>query len=274
MDEDVVVGPARLAAVDVGRRRGGGAVALARGRLAGGVALAQVDAEEVHHRLLLGDLHLLAHAGGLALDDGGEDADRGVQPRAGVGQAADGLGRRAVGRAGHAHGARHRLGDPLEALVVRVRPAAAEALHGGRDQPRVERVQRLPAEAEPVHRARAHVLDQHVGGLHQVEEHGAPALRLQIERDALLARVEQQEEPRVLAALVGERGAAGLAGGRLDLDDLRPEPRQHLGAARSRFVLGQVEDTNPVEGLGHDREPPAMSCTPRTARSSRAPWSR
>jgi hypothetical protein len=37
-----------------------------------------------------------------------------------------------------------------EALVLRVRFGAAEALHRGQDEPRVERVQRVPAEAEPV----------------------------------------------------------------------------------------------------------------------------
>src|SRR5262245_66479983 len=79
-----------------------------------------------------------------------------------------------------------------------------------------------------------------------------PIWRLQIERHALLAGVQQEEEPRVLAALVAERGAAGLARGRLDLDHVGAEPREHLGAARARFVLGQVEDADSVESLGHE----------------------
>jgi hypothetical protein len=76
-------------------------------------------------------------------------------------------------------------------------------------------VERLPAEAEAIHRARPHVLDQHVGALHQIEEHRAPTLGFQIQRDALLAGVEQQEEPRVLAPLADAEirkwfAAAGL----------------------------------------------------------------
>ena len=251
VDEHVIVRAAGAAAIDVGRRGRRRAVALARRRLAGGVALAQVDAEQVHHRFLLGDLDLLAHARRVALDDRGEDADGRVQAGAGVGETADGLRRRAVGRARHAHRARHRLRDPLEGLVLGVGPGAAEALHGGGDEARVELLQRLVAEAEALHRAGAHVLDDDVRRLDEGLEHRAPARRLQIERHALLVGVQQQEEPRVLAALVGERGAAGLASGRFDLDDVGAQPRQHLGAGRAGFVLGQVEDANAVEGLGH-----------------------
>src|SRR5205807_5496026 len=100
VDEHVIVRAAGAAAIDVGRRGRRRAVALTRRRLAGGVALAQVDAKQVHHRFLLGDLDLLAHARRVALDDRGEDADGRVQAGAGVGEAADGLRRRAVGRAG------------------------------------------------------------------------------------------------------------------------------------------------------------------------------
>src|SRR5437667_60528 len=58
-------------------------------------------------------------------------------------------------------------------------------------------------------------------------------------------------EPVILAALVGQRGAALLAGGRLDLDDISAEPREHLRGARSRLVLRQIENANPIESLRH-----------------------
>src|SRR4029453_11536832 len=51
-----------------------------------------------------------------------------------MGEAPDGLGGRAIGRARHTHRAGHRLGDPLEALVVLIGPARAEALPGGGDE--------------------------------------------------------------------------------------------------------------------------------------------
>src|SRR5262245_64709516 len=70
-----------------------------------------------------------------------------------------------------------------------------------------------------------------------------PIWRLQIERHALLAGVQQEEEPRVLAALVAERGAAGLARGRLDLDHVGAEPREHLGRSE--------EHTSELQSLRH-----------------------
>src|SRR3972149_2859286 len=97
-----------------------------------------------------------------------------------------------------------------------------------------------PPAPEPLHRARPHVLDDDVGALRQLLEDRAAARRLEVERHALLAGVQQEEEPRVLAALVREHRAAGLAARRLDLDDVGPEPRGHLGTARPRLVLGQV----------------------------------
>ena len=175
VDEDVVVRPAGTAAVDVRRRRRRRAVALARGRLAGGVGLAQVDAEQVHHGVLLGDLDLLAHAGGLALDDGGQDADGGVQSRAGVGEAADGLGRRAVGRARHAHGARPWPGRSTRSSCSprtarrRRSPSPRRAMRRGFSCWR-----RLVAEAQAVHHARRPCSRRRTSAdLHQLLEHGA-----------------------------------------------------------------------------------------------------
>src|SRR5207302_5011753 len=48
-----------------------------------------------------------------------------------------------------------------------------------------------------------------------------------------------------------ERAPPRLATRRLDLDDVGAEPREHLGAARPRFVLREVEDDDPVERLAH-----------------------
>src|SRR2546426_478913 len=99
----------------------------------------------------------------------------------------------------------------------------------------------------------------------------APAIRFQIERDALLVRVQQQEEPGVLAALVGERRAPLLTRRRLDLDDVGAEPPQHLGGAWARLVLGQIEDADPLESFRHQvlRQPRSATALPgRVARGA------
>src|SRR5262249_25254144 len=75
------------------------------------------------------------------------------------------------------------------------------------------------------------------------------------ERDALLVGVQEEKEPRVLAPLVRQRGAPRLAAGRLDLDDLGAQPREHLRAGGAGFVLGEIEDADSVEGLGHVGSP-------------------
>ncbi len=67
------------------------------------------------------------------------------------------------------------------------------------------------------------------------------------------------------------KAIGGLAGGRLDLDDLRAEPGEHLGAGGPRFVLGQVEDADAVEGLGHGVRLPLTWCRPRSAPSAPGP---
>src|SRR5262249_12975244 len=232
----VVVGAAGTAAIDVRRTRRRRSVALARRRLAGDVALAQMNPQQIDHGFLLSDFDLLTNARRLPLYDRGEDADARVQPGARVGETADGLGRRAVGVAGHAHRTGQGLCDPFERLVLRVRSGAAEAFHRRGDDARIELAQRLVPETQPVHRARAHVFDHDVRRLHEILEHLASARRLEVERDALLVRVQQHEEPRVLTTLVGQREAAGLAAWRLDLDDLGPQPREHLRARGAGFV--------------------------------------
>ena len=143
------------------------------------------------------------------------------------------------------------LGDHLEALVVGVRPAAAEALDRGRDDPRIDPTKVLVPEPEPLHRARAKVLDEDVGALDHPRENGAPFGRFEVERHALLVAVQQQEEPGIEVGPLRQCAAPRLTPWRLDLDDVGAEPRQHLGATRPSLVLREVEHHDPVERLGH-----------------------
>src|SRR6185295_18163913 len=99
----------------------------------------------------------------------------------------------------------------------------------------------------------------------------AAAGRFEVQRHALLVRVQQHEEPGVLALLVGQRQASGLAAGRLDLDDLGAEPREHLRAAGARLVLGEVEHANSLECLLHgvlSVSPAGPACGGTAARDS------
>ena len=83
-------------------------------------------------------------------------------------------------------------------------------------------------------------------------EHLAPLVRLEIEDDGLLVRVEELVATATLdAGFVVEPGAEaadGVAAGPLDLDDASAEVGEELGRVRAGDVRRQVEDGDPVEG--------------------------
>jgi hypothetical protein len=107
--------------------------------------------------------HLLAHTGFVAGDQGGEDADQQVHAGVGIaeGRAAD--GGRSVPEPGSRRGAAGALGHVVIDLEVGPGGVFAEALDRAEDQPRVELVDVLPAQAHAVHRPGGEVLHQHVG---------------------------------------------------------------------------------------------------------------
>ena len=109
-----------------------------------------------------------------------------------------------------------RAGDPDVVHVVArglaPRPVLAPARHPADDQPFVAGVAGVRPEPEPLHRARPHPLDEHVGALDEVE-HGLDRLRtLEVEGDARPAAVEHVGPP------AGEHPAA------------RPVDAHHVGA--------------------------------------------
>ena len=78
--------------------------------------------------------------------------------------------------------------------------------------------------------------------------HQRQALRvLQIDGDRLLVGVEQQEIGIVRAGLAAERAAGIAAAGVFQLDHVGAEPGERLGAGRSCFELGEIEDLHPLE---------------------------
>src|SRR6201989_711565 len=124
--------------------------------------VAQLHAAEVQDAGAHRDLHALAATGVRALVERRADRAEQVDRVAGVADLRAGRDGGAVLEAGRAHRAAGRLGDVLVGLRVLER-ARAEALERRVDQPRVELVQVLPGEAEPVHDGGDEVL-AHDGG--------------------------------------------------------------------------------------------------------------
>ena len=113
-----------------------------------------------------------------------------------------------------------------------------ETLQRAIDQPRVQRVHRIPAEPEPVHRAGAEILDQRIGVAHQVLRHRQPLGRLHVDADAALVAVEIGEEPGGEA--VQPAGAIAVRRG-LDADHVGAKIGQHDAAGRSHHSVAELE---------------------------------
>ena len=223
--------------------------------------VAQADPDQVDDRVLHRHLDMLAAPGLMALLQRRENADRHVHPGAAVADRRQHNGRRVFREAGHRHRAAHRLRHRLVALEMRVGAVAAEALDRRVDQPRVEVAQHVPAEPQPLHRAGAEIFEQHVRLFDDFLEQPLSVVGLQVERQAALVGVEQQEEQAVGAGLFEMHGARDIARFRLfELDHVGAEKGQDLGAGRPRLVVRHVDDADAGKGLGHAVSPdPVLS---------------
>jgi len=155
-------------------------------------------------------------------------------------------------RTGQGHQAGLTLGDLVVAGSAALGPVMAEATDRQDHQGRVELVQPLDREPEPVHDARPEVLDQHVTLGGQPSQGGHPVLALEVEGDRLLVAVAGQEVRRDRVFLgPDERGspAAGViaTAGALDLDDARTHVAQHHGGVRAGQGSRQVDDDDVVQ---------------------------
>ena len=209
--------------------------------------VAELDPAEVDHPVLHRRQDALAAARPLPLEQRGDDAEREVEAGAAVADLGAGDHRHVVAEAGGRRRAAGALRDVLVDLALLV-GAGAEALDRGHDHARIQRLHPLPAEAEPVDRARRQVLDHHVAGLHQPLQHLLAGRVLAVELDRALVVVEHGEVEAVGARLVDQLAARRIAGaGPFHLDHVRPEPGEQLGAGRPRLDVGEVEDLDALE---------------------------
>ncbi len=145
--------------------------------------------------------------------------------------------RRAFGIARHAHRARHALDDLIVSRSMGQRTVIAESGNGAVDEARIDFEQRLRAQAQAIHDARAEVFDQHVRVGRELAQDLLAGLMLEVERQRLFARVHGHERRthiarrglRVGAETPGEIAAGGI----LDLEDIGAEQRKLIGAERS-----------------------------------------
>ena len=159
----------------------------------------------------------------------------------------------AVGVAVDRHRTAHRRQREVGGQVVGVRAGLAERGDGHVDDVRAHGAQRVEAQPEAVHHARAGVLEHEVDGGRQRQEVGATGRLVEVEHDAALAAVVRLEaQTGELVRLTVDDGrlvARRRAARRLDLDHVGTEAGQD---ERGQFgaTVGQVE--HPV-GREHRR---------------------
>src|SRR4051794_40384504 len=219
--------------------------------------VAELHAAQVQDAAAHRDLDALAAAGVRALVERRADRAEQVDRVARVADLRAGRDRRAVLEPGGAHRAAGRLGDVLVRLGVLER-ARAEALQRRVDQARVELVQVLPREPEPVHDARPEVLDHDVGSVDELAEDLLALVGLHVEGEAPLVAVEHREVQRVHVRQIAELAAGDVtAAGLLDLDDVGSHPREELRADRAGLHVRHVDDADALEGLRNGHRAPS-----------------
>src|SRR5215467_13781313 len=130
IDIAIVVGPAALARIGLARRIGAhdALIAHARSSMAPQILGSIGDAAVIDNAVLHRASDQLALASELALIERGKDADRSVQPGAGVADRRTRLDRAAVWLASNRHGTPGRLRDHVKGEVILVGAVVAKAL--------------------------------------------------------------------------------------------------------------------------------------------------
>ena len=163
-----------------------------------------------------------------------------------------GLEGHAVGIAGGGHGAAGGLGDHVEGLVVAVGAVGTEALDASHDDAWVNLLEDVVAQTKALHGAGGHILGDDVSLADHLEEHGLARLALEVEGDAALVQVEEDEVVAVNVPFSRPEAAARVAPIRLfDLDDIGTHPCKNFGARGPRFELGQVYNPDSFKCLCH-----------------------
>ena len=89
-------------------------------------------------------------------------------------------------------------------------------------------------------------MDQHAGALQQRPERCAVLAAPEIQGDATLVGIQEEENAAGfrIRLVPGKRAAAaeGVAPGRLDLDDVGPEIGEHLGRERAGDAFAVLDD--------------------------------
>src|SRR5229473_6740876 len=143
--------------------------------------------------------------------------------------------RSAVGRAVQGHETRGRLGHWIVAWTIMVGTELAEAADRDEDDIRLDGAAMLIADTPLVEGARSEILDDDIGSGGELKENRGSRRHTQIQRKAAFVAIHRRMQKAHTTAFTGYKRAGApsdLALGRLDLDNVGAEVREHASAHR------------------------------------------
>ncbi len=205
-----------------------------------------------HRRLDEGTL-----AGAVAVSEGDEQADQRVEPGVGVADPVR-LDRQQVGMPGEPRQTGGVLDDEREGGEVPPRSVESEAGHANHHEVGVDGAERLVVESGAVEHPRRVVLDDDVAGRRDPLDELDAARVGEVDRQALLVRVERREDRAALPVLrLGLRHTADEAHA---VGPLRRLEMDHLGAEQGE----DVPDERAGPERRHVEHPQALERQPAT----------
>src|SRR5256712_10555380 len=217
-------------------------VARLRGHLVAHQPARSLEVEHGEHRFQERGVHPLALAGGLALDQGDQDALSQEDPGAEVGNRDADPDRPLPWNARDGHQPAHALSDLVDARAIPIRSALAEAGDTAVDGAGVDRARGLVVDPQPLLHAGAVVLHDDIRILRELLEDRHALGVSEVERQAPFVTVQVLE---VEAMAVAAHTVAGAPAGHLDLDSLRPPVDQLPHTRGAGPGARQVEDFEP-----------------------------
>src|SRR5262245_2471498 len=153
--------------------------------------------------------------------------------------------RRTLGMTAKIHQTAHSESNNAGCFEVAIRTREAEAGDRGHDQGRIDRLQSLVTETDPIQISERPILNQYIGVCYQSTEFSLSLRGFEIENDTFLVCVicSKRQTPGRMHNTVFERALAShrIAGGRLDKNYFRAEVGEEQ-AAVTTHAPGEIEN--------------------------------
>ncbi len=150
----------------------------------------RLEIEHEHLRLQQRRMHPTPYSGAHALEQRNHDSECEQVARGQIRNRDPGAHRSLSGQSRDRHEPAHTLCNLIDSAAIAVRSALPEAADAAVHEPRVDRMNILPRDLEPMLHLDAHVLDDHVGTLDQAHKSSVAVVGFQIERDHTLISVQ------------------------------------------------------------------------------------